>query len=266
MTLISSRSNPKIKLLRSLRQRKGREAAGLFLVEGIRPVGEAVEAGVKIDSIYYSPDLLTSQFAQQLIKNQQTAGVPCYSLNRDVFESVAEKENPQGILAAVQLPEYKLVSLSPANLNWGAALVNPQDPGNVGTILRTLDAVGANGLFLLDSGLDLGHPSLVRSSMGVNFWYPVVRTSFDEFIRWSRQHGYTLLGTSAHGELDYRELPPCNLPLVLMMGSEREGLTKEQLAACSSVVRLPMRGRSTSLNLAVATGVMLYAMLEKLVK
>ena len=261
MDLITSHANPKIKQARALRQqRKQREAAGLFVVEGIHPVGEAVEAGAKLEYICYAPDLLKSEFARSLIQAQSARDVPCYPTTADVFESLAEKENPQGIMAVVRQPRLALSELSPGNFGWGVALVSPQDPGNVGTILRTIDAVGAGGLLLLDSSADPYHPSAVRASMGALFWPPVVTTRFADFAHWASSHGYHVIGTSAHGSVDYRAVPAYERPVILLMGSEREGLSPEQAAACHRLVRLPMHGHVTSLNLAVATGVMLYAM------
>jgi TrmH family RNA methyltransferase len=128
--------------------------------------------------------------------------------------------------------------------------------------LRTIDAVGASGLLLLDSSVDPYHPSSVRASMGALFWYPVVTTAFDDFTRWAEQHAYYVYGTSAHGQLDYREIRSYQRPAILLLGSERAGLTDEQAARCQAVLRMPMHGRVTSLNLSVAAGVLLYAMLE----
>jgi TrmH family RNA methyltransferase len=111
--------------------------------------------------------------------------------------------------------------------------------------------------------VDPFHPSAVRASMGALFWYPLVRASFDDFARWASQGGYTIYGTSAHAAADYRELKAYPRPAILLLGSERQGLSAEQAAVCHHMLRLPMLGRGTSLNLAVAAGVMLYAMLEK---
>ena len=179
------------------------------------------------------------------------------------MESLADKENPQGILAIVhqrqlQLNEYSNVASAEAqDITRGAALVSPQDPGNVGTILRTLDAVGADALFLLDGGVELYHPTVVRSSMGTIFWKPVIQTSFDEFVRWARQRKFQLLGTSAHSDVDYQTLVP-RLPWILVLGNEQKGLSTEQTSACDVAVSLPMKGRVSSLNLAVAAGILLY--------
>jgi TrmH family RNA methyltransferase len=264
MDRITSRNNPKIKAARALRQRKARQEQGAFLVEGIRHVGEAIEAGAALQAIFYAPELLESPYAQNLIEEQSRAGVACYATTPEVFASLAEKENPQGIVAVARTFERSLAELSPQNFPWGVALVAPQDPGNLGAILRTIDAAGASGLILIDSSVDPFHPSAVRASMGAIFWLPVVGASFAAFAAWAQGHGYYLYGTSAHAPADYRELAYCT-PCILLMGSEREGLTKGQAGVCNHMVRLPMRGRTTSLNLAVATGVMLYAMLENMV-
>lgn len=263
MDTITSRSNPKIKLIRALQQRKERDARGLFLVEGIHHVGEAVESGAQIDCLCYAPERLDSSFAFSLIQQQAARGIPCYQATSDVFSSLVEKENPQGILAVVHQRRVALADVSPHNLGWGVALVAPQDPGNVGSILRTIDAVGASGLLLLDSGVDAYHPTSVRASMGAIFWYPVVSASFAAFAAWTKQHAYHVLGTSARGPGDYATANYAR-PLVLLLGSEREGLSPEQAAICQQVVHLPMLGHASSLNLSVAAGVMLYAMLEKM--
>ena len=270
MEIISSRSNPKIKQIRALRQRKARHESGLFIAEGIRPIGEAVDAHAQIAFIVYTPDRLHSDYAIGLIHQQNANGVPCYAVTEEVFTSLAEKENPQGILAVIHQPHTTLADLKPANFPWGVALIDPQDPGNVGSILRTVDAVGASGVLLLSSGpgdegiVDPYHPSSVRASMGSLFWHPIVATSFPEFLIWAVQHHYHIYGTSAHGPLDYKSVEHYQRPCILLMGSERMGLSVEQSQTCELVIRLPMQGRATSLNLAVATGVLLYEMLHSL--
>ena len=250
--LITSLSNPLVKQARALHQKKARLESGLFLVEGIHHIGEAVEAGWELVSVLYAPELLTSHFARGLISRLESKAQP---VSARVIESLADKENPQGILALVRQRQAHLEELHAVQC--GVALVAPQDPGNVGTILRTLDAVGADALFLLDGGVDLYHPTVVRSSMGTIFWKPILQTSFDEFVNWARLGQYQLIGTSAHGDVDYQTLVP-KLPWILVMGNEQKGLSKEQINLCDVAVSLPMRGRVSSLNLAVATGVLLY--------
>lgn len=262
MQQITSRTNQKIKLVRALRQRKARQAEGLFLVEGIRHVGEAVKSSAVLDAIFFSPDLLTSDFALSMIEEQAAHGVDCFSIPPDLFISLAEKENPQGILAVVHRMDVSLGELDFQKSQWCTAVVSPQDPGNVGTILRTIDAVGADALILIDSNLDLYHPASVRASMGTIFHHPVAQCSFQDFSDWVKKGGYHIYGSSARAEADYLEARPYFSPRILLLGSEREGLNDKQRAICDLVVSLPMRGQATSLNLAVAAAILLYAMLE----
>lgn len=230
-------------------------------MEGIRHVGEAIEAGGDVRAIFYAPDSLDSDFANSLIEEQSRIGMECLAVTAEVFATLAERENPQGILAVVQQPERHLEELTPANFPWGVALVAPQDPGNLGAILRTIDAVGASGLLLIDGGVEAYHPSAVRASMGALFWHPVVSSSFDVFAEWVREHGFHVYGTSPQGALDYRQVGEYKWPRILLMGSERQGLAPDHMALCEKVIRLPMLGRATSLNLAVSAGIFLYEML-----
>jgi TrmH family RNA methyltransferase len=257
---ITSLSNPLVKQARALRQKKTRLESGLFLVEGIHHVGEAVEASWEIESVLYAPELLTSSFARDLISRLGTKPIP---VSAQVIESLADKENPQGILAIVhqkqmQLDEFSS-SASPGaqKITRAAALVAPQDPGNVGTILRTMDAVDADALFLLDGGVELYHPTVVRSSMGTIFWKPIIQTSFDQFVEWAHQGNFQLIGTSARGHLSYQTFVPV-IPWILVLGNEQKGLSSEQTMACDVAVSLPMKGRVSSLNLAVAAGILLF--------
>jgi TrmH family RNA methyltransferase len=262
MEPITSRQNPKIKQIRALKQRKYRKSTGLFLVEGIRHVGEAVEAGARIEYLLVAPDSLRGGYAQSLVDNLQSNQIPIYAVTAEVFNSIAGKDNPSGILAVVQQQYAPLESLSPANFPWGVAVISPQDPGNIGTILRTIDAAGASGLILLDGGVDVYHPTAVRASMGALFWHPVVKATFDRFAEWVKAHNYHLYGTSAHAKTRYDQFH-FRKPCILLLGSEREGLSKEQANTCGQLLKIPMHGKTTSLNLSIAAGILLYAMLEK---
>jgi len=259
--VIASRTNPKIKQARALRRRKEREATSLFLVEGINHVAAAIEAGAQVEYICYAPELLTSAFAQELIERQAARGLPCHPTTPEVFQSLSEKDNPIGILAVVRQRRWTLEGLTPEAFQFGVALVSPQDPGNIGAILRTIEAVGASGLLLLDGGADAYHPNAVRASMGALFTKPVASATFGDFARWARQHGYRLIGTSAHASTDYRTARYV-FPLILLLGSEQKGLSPEQIALCDEAVHMPMLGKVSSLNLAVAAGVMLYEVIR----
>jgi len=264
---ITSPANPRLKQVRALARRREREATGLCVVEGIFHVGEALAAAVAgrglVEYLLYAPDRLASDFGRDLVEQATASGIPVFETAPDALAAVADKDNPQGLLAVARTRRYRLAELEAATCPWLVALVAPQDPGNVGTILRTIDAVGASGLVLLDGGVDPYHPAAVRASMGVLFRLPLVTTGFDEFAAWARPPGYRIVGTSARGRADYRAVT-YRPPLVLLLGSEREGLSPAQIDVCDELVRLPMHGRVSSLNLAVAAGVMLYAIHDAL--
>ena len=255
--LISSTSNPFIKQARALRQKKARRESGLFLVEGIHHVGEVVEAGWDVQSILYAPDTLTSPYAHELISRLNFTPQP---VTPQVMESLADKDNPQGILAIVHQRQTTISSFQ--STGSAVALVSAQDPGNVGTILRTMDAVGIETLFLLEGGVELYHPTVVRASMGALFWKTVVQSSFGDFQSWAKEREYQLIGTSARADVEFHQYFP-NSYWALILGNEQKGLSPEHLDACDISVSLPMRGRASSLNLSIAAGVLLYQFMEK---
>jgi len=255
--LISSTSNHLVKQVRALRQKKARRESGLFLVEGIHHVGEVIEAGWDVESVLYAPDTLTSSFAHDLISRFTHKPQP---VTPQVMKSIADKDNPQGIIAVVRQKQMSISDLQKADN--AVAIVSAQDPGNVGTILRTMDAVGVDTLFLLEGGVELYHPTVVRASMGTLFWKNVIQASFDEFLSWARDGKCQLIGTSAHADISYHEHSPV-APWVLVLGNEQKGLSEKHLDACDIAVSLPMQGRVSSLNLSVAASVLLYQFTEK---
>jgi TrmH family RNA methyltransferase len=222
------------------------------MVEGVHHVGEVIEAGWHIEVLLYAPESLTSKFAQDLVSHFSGR---MEQVSAQVMDSIADKENPQGIVAIVRQKNSHIADL--ADIRFGAALVSPQDPGNLGTILRTVDAVGGDCLFVLNGGVDPFHPTAIRASMGASLWKPVVETTVEEFDAWRQDRRCQLIGASAHADLDFRDFQPAH-PWILLLGSEQKGLTPDQLRACDVVLRLPMRGRTSSLNLAVAAGILLY--------
>ncbi len=262
MPLIQSRQNPKIKRTRRLLSRHGRRKEGLFVVEGLRHVGAALEADAPCAYLLWAPDRLTSDFGRQLVAKAESR-CPVYAVQGDVLDSISPREHSQGIIAAVAIRPTPLEALTPARHPWVVAITAPQNPGNIGTVLRTMDAVGANALVLLEGGAAPYHPAAVRASMGALFWLPIVQSGWEAFLAWAQQHGYHLYGSSARGTAAYTEVGYTK-PAVLLLGSERHGLSPAQREACETVVTLPMEGHGTSLNLAIAAGVLLYAMKARL--
>jgi len=192
-----------------------------------------------------------------LTRRLARAGVPCLAVTGEVFRSISLKEGPQGIGAVVRQRWTPLEAIEPGGELCWVALDAVQDPGNLGTILRTSDAVGGAGVILLGPSTDPYDPAAVRASMGAVFSQRLARADFDGLAGWKRSRGFTVAGTSDAAPIDYHAVR-YQSPLVLLMGSERQGLSARQQALCDLVVRIPMVGRGDSLNLAVATGVMLY--------
>ena len=256
--MISSASNPKIKQIRKLlRDRKEREAAGLFFIEGLRVVGEAVQTGAEVAAVYFAPELLTSRFGQDLVQSQRELGIPVEEVSQEVFREISSKEGPQGIGALLREHWTPLERISPAPGDIWVALDSVQDPGNLGTILRTADAVGARGTVLLDHSTDPYDLTAVRASTGAVFSQVLSRASLDEFSAWKSRVGIPVVGTSGGAARMYREAAYPN-PVLLLMGSERQGLQPAHYDLCDQVVSIPMTGRSDSLNLSIATGIVLY--------
>ncbi len=260
--------NAQIKLIRKLRERKERQKSGLFFVEGLRIVGEAIQTGARIEFLVVSPALLTSEFGRDLIHSPQAQGIPMVEVSADIFASFSTKDRPQGLGAVIHQawssldqigisghcdsPNQKLIQ-SPL---W-IALDAVQDPGNLGTILRTSDAAGGAGVILLDHATDPYDPTAVRASMGAIFSQKLVKSDLATFAAWKAANQHPVVGTSGAAELDYHQAAYPQ-PCILLMGSERQGLTADHLRLCDMIVKIPMIGRSDSLNLAVATGIVVY--------
>jgi TrmH family RNA methyltransferase len=265
--MITSAANERIKDIRKLQTRKEREASGLFYIEGLRILAEAVAQGVKLETLIAAPDLLKIAFGQELLAQQRARGVPVLEVSADVFERMALKEGPQGLAAVARQQWSRLEDVcfaqppGPGAQTW-VALDSVADPGNLGTILRTHDAAGGLGVILLDQSTDPYDPSAMRASMGALFTQRLVRASFAEFARWKQSALAVVVGTSDKAAQDYHAYRyPAQT--VLLMGSERQGLHEAALALCDAVVRIPMLGKSDSLNLAVAAAVTLYEIVNQ---
>lgn len=249
--------NPQVKAIRQLRSRQEREQTGTYYIEGNRIVAQAVQTGAIIEQGVIAPDVIMSDQVWETVNSLKEAGVPLLEMDSNSFSRISFKRNLHGIGAVVRPQVETLATISMENaFNW-VALDHVGNPGNLGAILRTCDAVGCPGIIMLDDTVDPYHPAAVRASMGAVFSLRMVRASFTEFVSWKAEHHIPVVGTSDKAEASYREVA-YPTPCILLMGSERIGLTDEKQAICDQVVRIPMVGTSDSLNLAVATSVVLY--------
>ena len=256
--MITSAANPLIKRIKRLRRKKHRLQEGVFFAEGLRVVLSAVEAGAAIKTIVYSSELLTSKRAERTLAEQGAAGTACVEVAANLFRSISSRDNPAGLGAIIAASWTPLEELTVDPGAFFAALVNVSDPGNLGTVIRTADAVGAGGVILVGQSVDPYHPTAVRASMGSLFHVPVVQVNdVEALLDWSAARGISCVATSAGAQKSYRDAA-FRYPLLLLLGSEGEGLPAAIIEAADLAVTIPMSGSASSLNLAVAAGILLY--------
>lgn len=261
--VIASTSNPRIKLIRSLQHRRDRNVTGLSWVEGIRPSIEAVQAGASVEALVVCRDLLTSEFATEAADAAEAAGTTIIEVTPAVFRSISDRDGPQGLGALVKQRWERLEDVTVEMGQCWVALVSVADPGNLGTILRACDGANAEGIILLDATADPYDPSALRASMGAAFTRRLVRSTWDQFMWWAdRNRNLTIVGAADRAPENYRSAD-YGARTVLLMGSERDGLDSEQQMLCNRMVSIPMRGRADSLNLAIATSILLYEVLAQ---
>jgi len=256
--IITSPQNPKIKQAIRLNERRQREREGLMLVEGFDELSLALESGVRLQTLFYCPALFRGN-AEELLAHIQATGAELIEVSPPVFEKMAYRENPDGWLAFV--PTQSLHRhLSDLALGENPLLVVAEaveKPGNLGAILRSADAAGVHALLLCDPTTDLSNPNVVRSSRGTLFSLPVVEAQKDEAMRWLRERGIKLIAATPQADLIYTQAD-LRGPSAIAVGTEKEGLSQTWLEQADVAVRIPMRGRVNSLNVATATTLLLY--------
>jgi TrmH family RNA methyltransferase len=254
--LVSSPSNPHLKRIRRLRARKHRDKQGAFFVEGIQPVTLALEHDAPVEMVLLAPDIVGDHPVVSLLNEK--AGAEVVEVTPEAFASVSARDDPAGVGAIVRAETTELDRLEVKPGSLFVALDEVGNPGNLGAIVRTLDAVGGDAVVLMGPATDPWHPTAVKASMGTIFARPVCRvTEFAELQAWARRRGVTTVTTSAKTEVEHWEAD-IPLPSVLVFGSEGRGLSPDVLNAGDLAVRIPIEGSASSLNLAIAASVMLY--------
>lgn len=258
--VVTSLTNETVKAVRALHMRKAREESGRFLAEGLKIVLEAVELGFAPRVVMHTREMADHPLLGRVLAAARAGRGEVLEVSREVLEKVSKRENPQTVVAVFDQRFAALESLRPETAPVWVALEAVRDPGNLGTIIRTADAAGCGGVILVGDCVDPFSVEGVRATMGSIFALPIARTERERFLRWRRDWpgavvGARLQASTDHRTADYRR------PALLLMGNEQAGLTPELAAACDVNVKIPMRGRADSLNLAVATGIMIYAAL-----
>ena len=245
-------------LARDLQRRRGRDRTGRFVAEGIRAVETLLDSGLEIDGALLSPTLLTTPRGVALAARLRGSSITILDVDERTFATAASTESPQGVIAVGRMPARSLDNLA---INNGARLLvldAVQDPGNVGTLIRTAAAFGAVATLLLPGSADLWNAKAVRGSMGAQFLHPAMSVTLDELDAFLARHAIPLWAASADGAPIREFARPDRVALAV--GNEGNGLSAETLRRASGLVALPIAPAVESLNVAVAAGVLLYAL------
>lgn len=257
--LISSSQNPLIKRIRAVKTRKGRQRERAFWVEGLAHVLEAIQAGWDVQELVRAPDLLKSDDAAALL---EASSILPRDVAADVFERISDRDGPTGLGAIVSARQLGLGGIEIDKTSLITILVEPQDPGNLGSILRTAYSAGVDAVVLVGQSTDPFDPRAVRASMGALFRVPIAREGkIEGLIEWAEKVGLRLIGTSARADRSYRDVD-YTLPAGIVMGNEQRGIPDDLTRACDVLATIPMVGTIRSLNLSAATAVVLYEAAE----
>ena len=254
---ITSLQNPRVKNVVRLRQRAARDIQGLMIVEGYRELMRALENRRFPAALFYCRDFFLGKNEPALIDKCRVAGTEMLSCTQAVFAKMAYRERPEGLLALVPQARLELAGLKlPASplLIVAEAI---EKPGNLGTILRSADAAGADAVIVCDRCTDINNPNAVRASLGAIFTVPVAETSSEEAIKWLRGNKIQVLAASPHAKLDYTQAD-LRRGTAIVVGAEQYGLSEPWMQAADLQVRIPMRGQIDSLNVAAATTILLF--------
>jgi TrmH family RNA methyltransferase len=254
---VTAFSNSTVKRLRSLRDKKARREEGLFLAEGLRIIAEARDSGRLPEILAFSAQGGAHPLAAEIIAAAEAEGGEAIEVPPELLAKMSGKDNPQMLLGAYRQPSTALADIDRTSSPLWIVAQALRDPGNIGTILRTGDAVAAGGLILVDDSADPFSVEAVRASMGAIFTQRVATARWEEFLPWLRSGPGQLIGTSLKTDMDYLDAE-YRQPCFLLIGNESQGLPADYEAACDQLVKIPMAGRADSLNAAVATAVMAF--------
>jgi TrmH family RNA methyltransferase len=263
MERITSSRNPRVKEWASLKLKKYRDQTGRFLIEGTRLVEDALRSGAPVETVLLSDDKRQKGMLEEIARLARQAGAELVEVTDAVIGHVADTKTPQGVAAVVRQAAQDLQSIFRGKPNaLYLVLEQIQDPGNLGTMIRTADAVGAAGVFIGSGSVDLYNPKVVRATMGSLFHLPVWEADLLFVLPWMKQQGIRVVGTSVQAERTVFDVDLTG-NVALVVGSEAHGLSDAVRQLLDVDVRLPMPGSAESLNAAIASAVVLYEALRQ---
>ena len=263
---IDSPQNPKVKALVALRQRRERDRSKTFLIEGFRELLRAKEACVNIKSLFICPDLFLGENEGDLIAALEANGAEVFLCSTRVFKKISYRDRPDGLLACAWQFAHSFAQIEQCIDDKKDVLLvlaeSIEKPGNLGTILRSSDAVGADAVMVLDRCTDIYNPNVVRASVGTLFTRPVIECAGEEALSWLKKQGITIVSASPSGSKIFTEVD-LKGPVAVVLGTEQYGLSQRWQEQAHHLVKIPMRGKADSLNVAMATTLLLYEVLRQ---
>jgi TrmH family RNA methyltransferase len=251
-------SKEKLKELVKLKTKKGRKTQGRFLIEGIRLCEEMANSNWKAESVLFTSSFQNSSTGKKLLQKLERRNVKPIPVKSEEVKKLSDTATPQGIICVVKIKEFSLNEFWSESSNIILALDAIRDPGNVGTLIRTADAFGIDGVILSSDTVELYNPKVVRSTMGSIFHLPIFNEVYlEKIIPKLKKRNFKIYGTDAKGGKDLEGLD-CSGKICLLIGNEAEGLNKNLLNLSDEIVRIPIFGRAESLNASVAGGILLY--------
>jgi TrmH family RNA methyltransferase len=254
---ITSLQNPRVKQLVKLRERHERDDTGRFLVEGYREVRRALEKSIRLKELYFCPEWFLGENEPALLDQARQAGAQLFELSKEAFAKCSYRDRPDGLLAVAPQWKHGLADLKLGPHPFLLVVESIEKPGNLGTILRSADAAGVDGVIVCDAVTDVFNPNVVRSSTGVLFSVPVVVADSAAVHAWLCEKGIRVVATTPDTPNIYTKVD-LRGPLAIIMGSEQYGLSKFWLKESNLLVRIPMAGQADSLNVAMATIITLF--------
>ena len=255
---VTSLANPLIKDIKALALKKFRDQQHAFMAEGLKLVIDALDLGWQVRTLVFATAGRGNAAVEKAAARTVAAGGTVLEVSEKVLSAITRRDNPQMVVGVFSQRFAALKDIRPKPGDVWVALDRVRDPGNLGTVLRTVDAVGAKGVILVGDTTDPFAVETVRATMGSVFAVPVAKATQGEFLAWRKGFSGLVAGTHLKGAVDYRSVDFSGRPVLLLMGNEQQGLPDELAASCDRLLRIPQAGRADSLNLAVATGVMLY--------
>ncbi len=255
--IIQSRQNPRVQAVARLRDRPEREARGRFIAEGLRELGRALERKVKVEEIYFCPEMFRGSEAAELVSRCRSAGIICCEVGRSAFEKMSGREGPDGLLGVAHTWECSLERLNLSDKPLLLVAESIEKPGNLGALLRTADSAGCEALIVCEPVTDVFNPNVVRSSQGAVFSVPVAVCTSEEAALWMKKKGVRTLATTPAATKTFWDVD-CRGPVALLLGSEKDGLSNFWLEGADEKISIPQAGLSDSLNVSSAAAIVLF--------